>query len=236
MRIAVRRVWHHTCGAVVLILGLNVVFAPVIYAQAAINLVANGALSLPLKNLLVEVRQVQASQGQGTDVRGGLAVGVGSNGSVDVQGRVGAQSSQSQQSARALQQALVLNGRSANINLGRSVPLRLLQTVKLQGVWRTVESAVFLDSNTGFVASPRWDGGDSVELVLSAQQAALQVSGAQSVNGTSGASSTVLLPLGEWFTIAHSEQQTSANTSGLAGVSNQAGTVDTDLQVRITVR
>ncbi|QDL53066.1 hypothetical protein [Rhodoferax aquaticus] len=191
---------------------------------------------MPLKNLLVEVRQVQSSQGQGTDVRGGLAVGVGSNGSVDMQGRIGAQSSQSQQSARVLQQALVLNGRSANINLGRSLPLRLLQTVKLQGVWRTVESAVFLDANTGFAASPRWDGGDGVELVLSAQQTATQVSGSQVVNGTSSASSTVLLPLGEWFTVAHSEQQINANTQGLTGLSNQAGAVDTDLQVRITVR
>jgi hypothetical protein len=236
MKRAIRRGLHRVCGGMALVFGVNMAFAPVVYAQTAINLVANGAAGLPLKNLLVEVRQVQSSQGQGTDVRGGVAVGVGSNGAVDVQGRVGAQSSQSQQSARVLQQALVLNGRSANINLGRSVPLRLLQTVKLQGVWRTVESAVFLDANTGFTASPRWDGGDSVELVLSAQQATSQMAGTALANGTSSASSTVLLPFGEWFTIAHSEQQSNANTNGLTGFSNQTGTVDTDLQVRITVR
>jgi hypothetical protein len=140
------------CLGVAALLGLNVHLAPMGYAQSTINSVAIGGPGLPLKNLLIEVRQSLVSQGASTDVRGAAGLDWGSNGVVGLQGRANVQSQQQEQSARVLQQATVLNGRSTQINLGRAMPLRLRQTVKLQGVWRTVESVVFLDATTGFTA------------------------------------------------------------------------------------
>jgi hypothetical protein len=97
-----------------------------------------------------------------------------------------------------------------------------------------IQGTVLLEAGTGFSATPRWDGGDDVELELSAQQA-LQNSNAQ-VGAQASTSSVVRLPLNEWSTVGESDQNTQNDQSGLTGVQNTSGRRRTEVQVRISVR
>ena len=64
-----------------------------------------------------------------------------------------------------------------------------------------------LDAATGFVATPRWDGSGVVELALSATQAGAPAASGQVLPATGTRSaSTVLVALGEWVTVAQSDQ------------------------------
>lgn len=214
--------------------------APVVHAQTAINSGATATptgATLPLRNLQIEVRQMQHDERQreGLEVRGSLRVDP--NGQWSMPGGVAqAQSAQTRQSATAVQQVLVLNGRSAYIALRTSTPLRLMQTLVRNGVLVVTQGTVLLDAITGFTATPRWDGSDRVELELAAQQSPNGSANRPGMNTSSQTTSVLALPLGEWITVAQSEQETSDDRTALGGAARQSATLGTELQVRLMVR
>jgi hypothetical protein len=192
-------------------------------ARAAPDLGASSEV-LPLRNLLVEVRQIQHDESR--------VAGVG----VDSAGWLTGQAGQSQGSANAVQQTLVLNGRTARVTLQTTTPLRLRQTVVRGGQVLVVQGTVLLEAGTGFSATPRWGGGDDVELELAAQQALQNANTLPGAQANATTSSVVRLPLNIWSTVGESDQSSQGDQTGLVGVQNTSGRRRTEVQVRISVR
>ena len=121
----------------------------------------------------------------------------------------------------------MLNGRSAAITLRSSTPFRLMQTQFHNGRPVLVQGFVLLEAASGFMATPRWDGTNQVELEIAASQAG---------RVSSNSSSTLVLPLGEWVSIAQSETTSRSARSGLLGQSSESEQQSSELQVRLSVR
>lgn len=151
--------------------------------------------TLPLRNLQIEVRHVQRD---------------------DSARAAGTAPDQTRASATtAHQQVLVLNGQRVRIALRNTVPLLLVQTFIHNGVMTVVSGTVLMEAGTGFEATPRWDCHNQVELELAASQ------GKGAYHGQTASTSTLLmLPLGEWITVAESAQDSAS----------------TEVQVRVSVR
>ena len=194
------------------------------------------APNLPLRNIQIEVRQVQSDTRESATagVQGGVSIG--RDGQVGLNGQAQIRQSTQTQSGTSNQFALVLNGRSTRIALGATVPLRVYQTWVRNGQRILGQSAVLLEARTGFYATPRWDGSDAVELDIAAQQTLATAPQTGGVNPNASVSSIVVLPLGEWRTIARSEQSGSASERGLAGGASTASEAAVEVQVRVTVR
>lgn len=194
------------------------------------------AQTRPMRNLQIEVRQVQsdAREGASAGVQGGVQIG--SNGQVGLSGQVQIQQRSQLQSGTSNQFALVLNGRSTRIALGATVPVRVYQTLVRNGQRVLSQGAVLLEARTGFNATPRWDGSDAVELEITAQQTLGSAPQACGLNPNASVSSVLVLPLGEWSTIARSEESGSASEQGLAGGASGTRQTAVEVQVRVTVR
>jgi hypothetical protein len=212
-------------------------------AQAAPDLIASST-PLPLRNVLIEVRQVQQTQAQNSDtqVRGSVGVGVGVDAGSGAwgQGQIQARQGQSQRSGTATQQVLVLNGRSARVAVATQVPLRVLQTYVRNGAVVAVAGTLILEAGTGFSATPRWDGSDRVELEISAAQT---LQGGQTLRGdapnalqSAHTSSLLVVPLDTWVTVAESDTQSGGSGSSLGGQGQWAEQGSSALQVRLTLR
>ncbi|MBX9958575.1 MAG: hypothetical protein K2Y15_00440 [Burkholderiaceae bacterium] len=188
---------------------------------------------LPLRNLLIEVRQDDgrndSSERVAADVNARVQPG---RSEVDV--AIEARRRESIRSGSAQQQVLVLNGRPTAISLGSSVPLRLRQFIVQNGIRRSVPGTVWVQAGTGFMATPVWEGGDSVYLELVATQ------GRQPLGPQASTSTTLMLPLDEWTTIADSEdvQDQRQNAAGLGGGGRDTRSSSQSLrvQVRVSVR
>lgn len=171
----------------------------------------SAAGSLPLRNLSVELRQVSNLQTQSGEVN--VAVEGSPRGGQIV---LRTQPSGSSQQDALAQQVMVLNGREASFDIGQSQPVQLLWL----GIQGAVVGTVWLEQQSGLVVQPRWQGGNQVELRLSAQQATRDDRGgaANSTAGDLPATTTattrteLLVPLNEWVTIA--QAQTAQVTSG----------------------
>ncbi len=201
-------------------------------AQTAPDSIANPP-RLPLRNLQIEVRQLQASDSQGDALGGSGGVQIGTNGQAAVQGQLQLQHRQTQQSASAMQQALVLNGRSVRIALGAQLPVRFFQTWVRDGRAVTTQGTLLLDAGTGFNATPRWDGSELVELEIATQQARVHAGG---LADSAANASVVVVPLGEWTTVAQSEQSSQNLRAGLAGSAQASSQSRFEIQVRVTLR
>ena len=195
--------------------------APVEYARGAPDSITNTA-PLPMRNLLIEVRQVQSDESQ----RSGVELG----------NRPGLQINQSRNSGSATQQALVLNGRPVRLGLQSTQPIRLLQGFVRNGRVVLAMGTVLLEAGTGFSATPRWDGGTLVELELAAQQALRTGNALPGAVASSSASSVLALPLDEWTTVGESEQTSQSSGTGLTGAQQQSGLTHTEVQVRVSLR
>lgn len=188
---------------------------------------------LPLRNLLIEVRQddglSESRERIGADVNVRAQPGRS-----DVDIAIDARSRQSERSGRVQQQVLVLNGRPTAISLGSSVPLRLRQFIVQNGIRRSVPGTVWVQAGTGFTATPVWEGGGSVYLELVATQ------GRQALGPQASTSTTLMLPLDEWTTIADSEdvqdQQQNAASLGGGGRDTRSSSQSLRIQVRVSVR
>lgn len=209
--------------------------AHVAHAQSAIEFIAKSNV-LPMRNLLMEVRQLQSSNSQRSTLESAGAVGMGSDGSLVLQGQVQARNQQLQQSGTALQQVLVLNGRSANVALRSTQPLRVLQSFVRQGRLVVTQGVVFLEAGTGFLATPRWDGSEQLELSIAAQQALPASANTAGLPSSASMQSVIMVPLDQWTTIAQTDlaAQSEGQASGAGGSSNRQDI--TEVQVRITVR
>ena len=206
------------------------------YAQTAIHSGANDlsganvASTLPLRNLSIEVRQInQTSREQsGVSARGNIRLRPNaSSANVDVN----AQQNQQSGSSNTLQQVLVLNGRRVAVGLRNSVPLRLVQAVIQNGVLVIVPGTVLMESGTGFDATARWEGGDLVELELDASQGKGTL-----MSPTASTATSLLVPVGEWITVAHSDSQGSGNQSAIASSGRWSSQALVQVQLRVTVR
>jgi hypothetical protein len=207
-------------------------------AQPAIESIAT-TNPLPLRNLLIEVRQVQSGSAQQSDMATGGGLRIGEDGQISAQGQLLARQQQSQQGATAMQQVMVLNGRNAAIALRTNQPLRLLQSFVRNGRVIVTQGVGFIEAGTGFIATPRWDGTELVELSIAAEQSIPPSGGTRSMSAASSTSSTqsvLVVPLGQWTAIAQSEISGN-NDSQSQGRSNAfAMQSSTEVQVRITVR
>lgn len=189
-----------------------------------------GGAPLSLRNLLIEVRQDDGSSSTrervAADVNARVQAGRG-----EVGVAIDARSRQSERSGSAQQQVLVLNGRPAAIKLGQSVPLRLRQFIVQGGVRRSVPGTVWLQAGTGFTATPVWEGGDSVYLELAATQ------GRQPLGPGASTSTTLMLPLDEWMTVADSEdvQEHRQGAAGLGGGGRETRSSSQSLRVQVRV-
>jgi hypothetical protein len=207
-------------------------------AQPAIESIANSS-PLPLRNLQIEVRQVQSGSAQRSGLETGGSVRIGDDGQLSAQGQLLARQRQSQQGMNAMQQVMVLNGRTAQIALRAAQPLRVLESFVRNGLVVVTRGVVFLEAGTGFMATPRWDGSDLVELSIAAEQSMPPAGGTRSMPGahsTSSTQSVLVMPLEQWSTIAQSELSGNSDTQGLGGNSASATQSSTEVQVRITVR
>jgi hypothetical protein len=183
-----------------------------------------------MRNLQIEVRQLRGgTQSQSMlGASGAVVLQPGqSRGAIDIT----AQNRQRSDSGELVQQVLVLNGRSANVMLGNSVPLRLLQSFMRNGAIRYGTATVLVDANSGFSARPIWRGDHLAELELSAvqsQRSAVPLTSASSVI------TTLVLPLNEWVTVAQSDEALSAGTSAPTGSAQSASQSALTVQVRIS--
>jgi hypothetical protein len=188
---------------------------------------------LPLRNLLIEVRQDDGRSSNNERVAADVNARV-QPGRSEVDVAIEARRRESSRSGSAQQQVLVLNGRPTAISLGTAVPLRLRQFIVQNGIRRSLPGTVWVQAGTGFTATPVWEGGDTVYLELVATQ------GRQPLGPQASTSTTLLLPLDEWTTIADSEdmQDNRQNAAGLGGGGRETRSSSQSLrvQVRVSVR
>ena len=144
-----------------------------------------------------------------------------------------AQSGQRTGSGDVAQRLLVLNGRSANIMLGNSVPVRLLHSFVQNGIVRYGSATVLVNAGSGFAARPLWRGGDSAELELAAVQSTRP--GATPPTD-SRVVTTLVAPLNEWVTVAQSDEDGTASRSGLFSNTQSATRSALTVQLRISLR
>jgi len=186
-----------------------------------------GPEALPMRNLQIEVRQAGSSlrSQSALGAQGGIVLQPGRSG---INANVTAQDSQRSDTRDLVQRILVLNGRNANINLGNSQPLRLVQGRQA--------ATVFIDANSGFSARPVWYGGDSVELELAAGQASRAGSSPMAPLSSSSTSTSLSVRLGEWVTVAESDDAGSGNSSGIADSRQSTRRDGMRVEVRLSVR
>lgn len=200
---------------------------------------------LPLRNLLVEVRQVDEGS---TSVQGGgvdrAAVVVGSDGRVSGGADVGWQSSTRQRNDSIAQQLRVLNGGRASMRLGQSVPLQWWQAyVTPQGGVQVAPTTVFTEAGKGFSVRPSWPGGNApvtveVQTELSRARDPNLTIGGDANNGASSETFTTLttlqFPLGEWVTVASSGQDGSSSERGVLSTRDVGRSRQIVVQMRVT--
>ena len=183
---------------------------------------------LPMRNLQIEVRQSQADSRAGSSfgASGAIVLSPGQSGG---QFGLSGDSRQRQSSQNLSQMVLVLNGRETRINLGNTVPVRVVQSFVRNGQVQVLPGTVLVEANSGFAARPVWRGGDTVEIELGTALAG---------RGGSGASSaaTVAAPLGEWFTIAESDSAMDSRGSGTLSQGQQQGASRLKVELRVSVR
>jgi hypothetical protein len=183
--------------------------------------------ALPQRNLRAELRWVDSSQleRRAAEASGSVTIGTG----VAPAGQVTLRSDSRAAEGEVLQQVLVLNGGTAQVRLAQAVPLQWVEAVQgPRGGAVAVLRQTWVEAATGVVLRPRWPGGGApVELEVSAEvSTGLQ----QAVTGT-----RVLVPLGEWFTVARSDTQSQASQRGTLSTHDVARSQQRELQVRVSL-
>lgn len=207
---------------------------------------ARAAERLPMRNLIIEVRQGEASR---LDTEGaGPSQGAVSVGSGGVSARAGVTvEARSRDTARdTVQQVRVLNGGRAALRIGSPVPMQWLQwAVTPQGP-AVVGGTQWVDGGRGFTVQPRWPGGDApVTLEVSTEasgplpaagRAPSAYAGAPQDPGPVGQATmltTVQLMLGEWVTVASSGEETDASERGVLSTRSRSSSRRHVVQMRV---
>ena len=176
-------------------------------------------VGLPLRNLLVEVRQGEEEEGsQRRQGASGAVVISGGPSSSNVSGGVSVHNGQVHSTRRGdgVQQVLVLNGGRAAVRLGHTQALQWYQVAWNERDGATLlPSTLWLEAGRGIVVQPRWTAGSStVTVEISAESSRLHPQGSPAegmLREGASASTTLQVPLGEWVTMAstaeHSQQR-----------------------------
>lgn len=191
--------------------------------------------ALPQRNFWVELRWVEhrMSGAALAGVRDGAVV-LGTAGSYTPRAAVVLGTSTQDGKVQSLPRLMVLNGRSASVQISESRPVQWVDAVvdlptegrgapgmagaRVQAVPRSGE----LVQLRGFSVSPRWPGGQAPVLVE-----------IQSSGGGTELLSTVQLPLGEWLTIARSGEAVEAPARGSLSTRDAEPRTLRELQLRI---
>jgi hypothetical protein len=184
---------------------------------------APSAGRLPLRNLLVEVRQ--SVDDSARERRAGAAgdVVVGTAGA-SVQGALEWRSSGRERQLGSVQQVLVLNGGVAGVRLAAQTPWQFVQLAWTPQGISAWPATVWTETATGFRVTPRWPGaGAPVTLELSAEAA-----------GPAGVLTTAQIPLGEWVTVARGADEQRIDDRGTLSSSSAERRAERLLQVRVT--
>ena len=208
---------------------------------------ARAAERLPMRNLLIEVRQGEASrlEAEGAGLSEGAVV-VGTEGA---SARAGVSfEARSRDAARdTVQQVRVLNGGRAALRIGSSVPVQWLQWALTPQGPTVVGGTQWIDGGRGFTVQPRWPGGDApVTLEVSTEASGPLPSaggppsahaGAPQAPGPVGQATmltTVQLMLGEWVTVASSGEETRSSERGVISTRSRSSGQRQVVQMRVT--
>lgn len=215
---------------------------PLLLAAALLTLAAMSpsrgqSAPLPLRNLLVEVRQGEASTlAQRSAGIGGARIEIGGSGGTrgSVDGTLDARfrDNTSNNSGQATQQLLVLNGGSAALNIGTSTPLQWLSWVWTPNGPRQVGSSS-INTGRSVQVQPSWTGGDApvrVELRSTSASPTGQRGAVEQAN----ALSTLAVPLGEWITVASADSSASQRDRGLLSANDSSTTRGFVVELRVT--
>lgn len=214
----------------------------------------------PRGNLLVSWRVSGGGEAR-RDVQGLRAgqVTVDSRRGVWVSGRAGAEWSSEQASSeqRVEQQVMVLNGGKARLDLRQQRPVTQWQwaaSVGGEDLGRghdphvgLVSETVWVDSGQGLAVRPRWSGGRA-PVVVELEAEAPVPSAASGLGrrfeardaiteepGRLTAHTTVMVPMGQWVTVASTRQQATRQRSGSLGTAD----IDQDdravLEIRVSL-
>ena len=185
------------------------------------------SIDVAARRLQITVAQDVASDGsrRGAEISGSvrqgdarlIVPGAGPTPRDGVQARV--YDSRSTENVRVLQTVQVLEGRSAHVQTGQSVPLperRIARSV-VGGrvVEQVVEGTEYRNVDTGFYVTPRVSG-DRVTLDISSQREAL-ARGRSGTVDVQRATTTISGRLGEWMEVAGSSEERSTERDVLLG-------------------
>lgn len=201
----------------------------------------------PRRNLWVEIRWVDSSLSNAalSGVREGAVV-VGTAGSVSPRGGVALSSRR--ESSSQQQRLLVLNGSTARVRLSEQLPVQWLDyglqweagaTAATGGKVLALPRSGSVEMLSEFSVTPQWPGErQPVRVSVQVQQGrAPGVAGEPAPHPQASQStqvqSTVLLPLGEWLTIARSGQRAEAQERGTLSSRDAEGRASRDLQIRV---
>jgi hypothetical protein len=206
-------------------------------APAQQRLPGSAQAALPLRNLLVEVRQSEQAQGQ--DRGGGLdggSVVIRSDGRVQGSAGVTLQSRSQNRDAGTTQQVRVLNGARASVRLAQALPLQWWQVVWTPQGPQALPSTQWAEAVRGFVVQPAWAGEEQpvrVEISTEGGGAGRGLDGSQST--ASRVLTTVEVPLGQWVTVASSSDAAQSSEHGVLSSREARRTQERVVELRVTV-
>ncbi len=213
---------------------------------AALAAPVGAAEPLPLRNLLIELRQGEAAVLESGRAEGGVGV-VARDGSVTARAGVSVESRALRREAEVQQQLRVLNGARAALRVGATVPMHWVQWAWSGQGPVALLGSVPVETGRSVVVQPRWPGGAAPATVeVWAESAALSGAGAptryapdgqplpEGAVERSGLLSTLSLPLGEWVTIASTGETARRSERGTLASQDAAGDRRQILQMRIT--
>lgn len=194
----------------------------------------------PRQNLLIELRWAESSVSGAVvaGVRQGGVV-VGTAGSVSPRPGLTLSTRRQEADGSQIQRVLVLNGYQASVLLSETELLQWLDYgVELRGGGGGRERprvhaqthSLPIERQRGFVLTPSWPGGKQPVRVELRALGAGQQSGAQSE-----LLSTVLVPMGDWLTVARSGATTRQPQAGEISSSDAESQSSRELQLRITI-
>jgi hypothetical protein len=202
---------------------------------------------LPLRNLLVELRQGDESRfsGSGASVDSGAVV-VGTDGSVSARAGVTIEARSRDAGRDTVQQLRVLNGSQASLRIGADVPVYWLQSFWTANGPGPAVGTQFVATGRSFMVQPRWPGGNApVTVEVSAESSALSSGGLPRYGNQgqplppgsferAGVVTTLALPLGEWFTVASSGDTATASERGVVSTRDVGSQRRYIVQMRVT--
>lgn len=213
---------------------------------AALAAGVGAAERLPLRNLLIEIRQGEAGVLEADRADGGAVV-VARDGSVSARAGVTLESRTLRRDGEAVQQLRVLNGARGALRVGAQQPLYWVQWAATPDGPVALLGAAWVDTGRSVAVRPRWPGGDApVTVELMAESAARSGGGAPTryapdgqplPEGTvehSGVLTTLQLPLGTWTTIAASGEAAQRREHGTLSTGGSAGDRRWVVQMRVT--